>query len=49
MLQVPMTLAAPFMAGLDTLERIIAVINDAGNARILVFSLMIGGLLGYIR
>lgn len=49
LLQVPMTAAAPFMAGLDTLERIVAVFNDAGNARILVFSLMIGALLAYIR
>lgn len=37
------------LAGLFTLERIIAVFEDKDNARILVFSLMIGALLAYIR
>ena len=37
------------MAGLFTLERIIAVFEDKDNARILIFSLMIGALLAYIR
>jgi len=37
------------MAGLETLERIIAVFEDKDNARILIFSLMIGALLAYIR
>ncbi len=34
---------------LDTLERIIAVVTDADNARILIFSLIIGALLAFIR
>jgi len=37
------------MAGLATLERIVAVFEDKDNARILFFSLMIGALLAYIR
>jgi tetracycline resistance efflux pump len=37
------------MAGIFTLERIIAVFEDKDNARILIFSLMIGALLAYIR
>jgi len=36
-------------AGLFTLERIITVFEDKDNARILIFSLMIGALLAYIR
>ena len=37
------------MAGIITLERIISVFEDKDNARILIFSLMIGALLAYIR
>jgi len=37
------------LAGLATLERIISVFEDRDNARILIFSLMIGALLAYIR
>jgi len=37
------------VSGLATLERIIAVFNDKDNARILIFSLLIGALLAYIR
>ncbi|MBT8074203.1 MAG: sodium:proton antiporter, partial [Xanthomonadales bacterium] len=37
------------LGGLATLERIVAVLEDRDNARILVFSLMIGALLAYIR
>jgi Na+/H+ antiporter NhaC len=37
------------MAGLFTLERIVAVFEDKDNARILIFSMMIGALLAYIR
>jgi Na+/H+ antiporter NhaC len=37
------------LGGLATLERIISVLEDKDNARILVFSLMIGALLAYIR
>ncbi len=38
-----------FVGGLDTLERIIAVFGDAGNTRILIFSVMVGSLLVYMR
>ncbi|MGA9574971.1 MAG: Na+/H+ antiporter NhaC family protein [Lysobacterales bacterium] len=37
------------MGGLMTLERIVAVFDDKDNARILIFSMMIGALLAYIR
>ncbi len=37
------------MAGLFTLERIVSVFEDKDNTRILIFSLMIGALLAYIR
>ena len=36
---------APLHGVLNSLERIVAVFGDAGNARLLVFSLMIGALL----
>lgn len=39
----------PMIGFLNTLERITAVFTDAGNARILIFSLMIGALLAFIR
>ena len=34
---------------LQTLERIVAVTKDGDNARILMFSLLVGGLLAYMR
>lgn len=34
---------------IQTLERIVAVTGDDGNARILMFSLLVGGLLAYLR
>ena len=34
---------------IQTLERIIAVTGDADNSRILMFSLLVGGLLAYMR
>jgi tetracycline resistance efflux pump len=34
---------------IQTLERIVAVTKDADNARILMFSLLVGGLLAYMR
>lgn len=34
---------------INTLERIVAVTGDADNARILMFSLLVGGLLAYMR
>jgi len=49
LLQQTMTASAVPMAGLFTLERIVAVFDDKDNARILIFSMMIGALLAYIR
>ncbi|MBL4612863.1 MAG: hypothetical protein JKY91_03890 [Emcibacter sp.] len=42
-------IAAPLSGFLGGLERIIQVFTDAGNSRILMFSLMVGALLAYIR
>jgi len=42
-------LTAVPMSGLATLERIIAVFEDRDNTRILVFSLLIGALLAFVR
>ncbi len=36
-------------SGLNTLERITAVFNSPGNTRILIFSLIVGALLAFIR
>lgn len=49
LLQQMFSVGAIPMAGLDTLERIVGVFEDRDNARILVFSLMIGALLAFIR
>lgn len=49
LLQQTLTPGAVPMAGLFTLERIVAVFDDKDNARILIFSMMIGALLAYIR
>ncbi len=43
------SLVAPVMGGLNTLDRITAVFADPGNTRILVFSIMVGALLAYMR
>ena len=40
---------ALFYAFIGFIERIISVVSSAGNARILVFSILIGALLAYIR
>lgn len=40
---------APVLGTLQTIERIASVFSDAGNTRILIFSLLIGVLLAYIR
>ena len=40
---------APILGGLNTLERITAVFSDAGNTRILIFSVMVGALLAFMR
>lgn len=37
------------MSFVATLERIVAVFEDTGNTRILIFSLLVGALLAYIR
>ena len=39
----------PLLGGLGTLDRITAVFADAGNTRILIFSVMVGALLAYMR
>ncbi len=49
LLQLAFVWHAPFPASLNTIERIVGVFNDADNARLLVFSLMIGALLAFIR
>ena len=49
LLQLQSALSVPFIAGLNTLEQIIAVFTDMDNARILIFSLMIGALLAFVR
>ena len=48
-LQQTSLLSAIPMAALSTLERIVGVFDDKDNARILIFSLMIGALLAFIR
>ena len=42
-------IANPAMGGLLTLDRISAVFSDAGNTRILIFSVLVGALLAYMR
>jgi len=49
LLQQALSLGGIPLAGLDTLEQIVAVFEDKDNARILVFSLLIGALLAFIR
>jgi tetracycline resistance efflux pump len=49
LLQQSFVLSGIPMSGLATLEQIIAVFEDKDNARILIFSLLIGALLAYIR
>jgi len=44
-----MSFLAPLNGFLGSLERTIAVFSDSGNSRILVFSLLIGALLAFIR
>ncbi|MBU2970672.1 sodium:proton antiporter [Pseudoalteromonas sp. C2R02] len=38
-----------FMGGITAIERITAVFSSPGNTRILIFSLLVGALLAYIR
>ena len=49
LLQIAFNWQAPLPATLNTIERIVSVFADADNTRILIFSLMIGALLAYIR
>jgi len=42
-------MSLPLIGLLNSLERVVAVFTDAGNSRILMFSLMIGALLAFIR
>jgi tetracycline resistance efflux pump len=48
-LQLAWTWSAPFPALLNTIERTVGVFGDAGNARLLIFSLLIGALLAFVR
>jgi len=43
------SISTPFTGGLNTLDRITDVFTDAGNTRILIFSVMVGALLAYMR
>jgi tetracycline resistance efflux pump len=49
LLQLAFAWHAPLPATLNTIERIVGVFGDADNARLLIFSLMIGALLAFIR
>ncbi|TFG41767.1 MAG: sodium:proton antiporter, partial [Chromatiales bacterium] len=49
LLQMSFTWSAPGPATLNTIERIVGVFNSPDNARLLIFSLMIGALLAFIR
>ena len=49
LLQAATGIHAPFMGFLASIERIIAVFQSPGNARILMFSLLIGAFLAYLR
>ncbi len=49
LLQLAFSWHAPLPAAANTIERIVGVFNNADNARVLIFSLMIGALLAFIR
>lgn len=40
---------SPVMGLLNTVERVVNVFSDAGNARLLLFSVLVGALLAYMR
>jgi Na+/H+ antiporter NhaC len=48
-LQLTLNWQAPLPAMLNTIERTVGVFADAGNARLLIFSLLIGALLAFVR
>jgi Na+/H+ antiporter NhaC len=49
LLQLTLSWQAPVPATLNTIERIVGVFDNADNARLLIFSLMIGALLAFLR
>ncbi len=49
LLQLSLTWQVPMPAALNTVERLVGVFDSDDNARILIFSLMIGALIAYIR
>ena len=49
LLQMAFAWSAPAGATINTIERIVGVFNSPDNTRLLVFSLIIGALLAYIR
>ncbi len=49
LLQLSMSWQTPLPALLNTIERTVGVFADAGNARLLIFSLLIGALLAFVR
>ena len=49
LLQLSLAWQAPLPAILNTIERIVGVFDSADNARLLIFSLMIGALLAFVR
>ncbi len=48
-LQIAFSWHTPLTASLNTIERIVGVFGNTDNARLLIFSLMIGALLAFIR
>lgn len=49
LLQVSLGWQAPVPAALNTVERLVGVFDSDDNARILIFSLMIGALIAFVR
>ena len=49
LLQMSPNWQAPLLAVLGTIERIVGVFDSADNSRLIIFSLLIGALLGFIR
>jgi len=49
LLQLPANPHTALAAPINTIERIVAVLGSPDNARLIIFSLMIGALLSYIR
>jgi Na+/H+ antiporter NhaC len=47
--QIENVFAIGFVGSIGSIERVISIVTDAGNSRILLFSLLIGALLAYIR